>query len=402
MRNPRVLQLIMDSLRYWVLDMHVDGFRFDLASTLARELHEVDKLGAFFDIIRQDPVLSQVKLIAEPWDLGDGGYQVGNFPGGWSEWNGKYRDIVRRFWKGDGGVIDEIATRLCGSNDLYGWNNRLPHASINFVTCHDGFTLRDLVSYNEKHNEANGEDNRDGSNDNASWNCGVEGPTDNPVINAHRLRKQRSCLAMLLLSQGVPMLLAGDELSRSQQGNNNAYCQDNEISWLNWQLDESKQRLLKFTRHLIAFRMSQPVLHRRRFFYGRLFRSAAVRDIRWFNPSGKEMTDDDWQVPFARSLGCVLLGDNVDISETGEPISGDTLLLLLNGDQALDLEFVLPHLDNGDQWQALIDTSDDEILTEPELAGTMYLVRACSVAILRRHPAPDVEASVASDLRASI
>jgi len=384
MRNPRVLQLIMDSLRYWVLDMHVDGFRFDLASTLARELHEVDKLGAFFDIIRQDPVLSQVKLIAEPWDLGDGGYQVGNFPAGWSEWNGKYRDVVRRFWKGDGGIIDEIATRLCGSNDLYGWNHRLPHASINFITCHDGFTLRDLVSYNDKHNEHNGEENRDGSNDNHSWNCGCEGPTDDPEISAHRLRKQRSCLAMLFVSQGVPMLLAGDEMSHTQQGNNNAYCQDNEISWLNWESSETNQKLLEFTRHLIAFRKEQPVLHRRRFFYGRPFRTTAVRDIRWFTPAGTEMTDEDWQVPFARSLGCLLRGENVDINETGELVSGDTLLLLFNGDQKLDIMFVLPELDNGDEWQALIDTAEDEFMLPPDLTRSQYLLRACSVVILRQ------------------
>ncbi len=248
MRNPRVLQLIMDSLRYWITHMHVDGFRFDLASTLARELHEVDKLGAFFDIIHQDPIISQVKLIAEPWDLGEGGYQVGNFPALWSEWNGKYRDCIRRFWKGDGGVVSEFATRFCGSSDLYEWSIAGPHASINFVTCHDGFTLHDLVSYDHKHNEANGEDNRDGTDDNLSWNCGVEGPTDDPKINALRERKKRNFLATLLLSQGVPMLLAGDEIGHTQKGNNNAYCQDNEITWLNWDLTPEQESLLKFAR----------------------------------------------------------------------------------------------------------------------------------------------------------
>src|SRR5262249_45961531 len=251
MLNPRVLQLIMDSLRYWVLDMHVDGFRFDLASTLARELHEVDKLGAFFDIVHQDPVLSQVKLIAEPWDLGEGGYQVGNFPVGWSEWNGKYRDCVRHFWKGDGGIISEFATRLCGSSDLYAWSSRAPHASINFVTCHDGFTLNDLGSYDGKHNEANGEENRDGANDNISWNCGAEGPTEEAAIRALRERKKRNFLATLVLSQGVPMLLAGDEMGHSQSGNNNTYCQDNELTWLNWELSREQQALLDFTRRIL-------------------------------------------------------------------------------------------------------------------------------------------------------
>ena len=384
MRNPRVLQFIMDSLRYWVIDMHVDGFRFDLASTLARELHEVDKLGAFFDIIRQDPILSRVKLIAEPWDLGDGGYQVGNFPSGWSEWNGKYRDVVRRFWKGDGGVMNEVATRLCGSNDLYGWNNRLPHASINFVTCHDGFTLRDLVTYNDKHNEANGEDNRDGANDNASWNCGVEGETDDATINTLRRRRQRSILAMLFVSQGVPMLLAGDELGQTQNGNNNAYCQDNEISWLSWDLNEWQQRLLAFTRQLVAFRSQQPVLHRRRFFYGRPIRTQAVRDIRWFTPAGVEMTDEDWQVPFARSMGCLLFGENLDVNEVGEIVSGDTLLLLFNGDQSLDIPFTLPQLEFGNCWQVIFDTTVDEFLPATEFEGDAYPLRACTVAVLRR------------------
>jgi len=383
MQNPRVLQLIMDSLRYWVLEMHVDGFRFDLASTLARELHAVDKLGAFFDIIHQDPTLSQVKLIAEPWDLGDGGYQVGNFPIGWSEWNGKYRDCLRRFWKGDAGLIDDFATRLCGSNDLYGWNDRLPHASINFITCHDGFTLRDLVSYNDKHNEANLEENRDGSNDNASWNCGVEGPTDDPAVNALRLRRQRSCLAALLVSQGVPMVLAGDELSHTQQGNNNAYCQDSDISWLNWDLSDEQKALQEFTSRLITLRREQPVLHRRRFFHGRLFRTAAVQDIQWFTPAGTEMTDADWKVEYARALGCLLRGDGLDISETGETVSGDTLMMMFNADQEVDVEFQLPPIDPGDWWQCVVDTAEEAFLGDGPPVGDSHLLRACSVAILR-------------------
>ncbi|HXH06259.1 MAG TPA: glycogen debranching protein GlgX, partial [Vicinamibacterales bacterium] len=301
MRSPRVLQLIMDSLRYWVLEMHVDGFRFDLAAALARELYEVDKLGAFFDIIHQDPVLSQVKLIAEPWDLGEGGYQVGNFPTKWTEWNGKYRDAVRRFWRGDGGLVSELATRLSGSSDLYAHSGRRPYASINFVTSHDGFTLADLVSYNEKHNEANGEDNRDGEPHNLSWNCGVEGPTDDPAIRALRWRQMRNFMATLLLSQGVPMLSGGDEVARTQQGNNNAYCHDSELTWTPWDLDAERRAFLEFTRRLVWFRRSQPVLRRRRFFQGRAIRG--VKDIVWLDPSGREMTDEAWNAPDARSLG---------------------------------------------------------------------------------------------------
>src|SRR5262245_37800921 len=278
MQHPRVLQLIMDSLRYWVLEMHVDGFRFDLASTLARELFEVNRLGAFFDIVHQDPVLSQVKLIAEPWDVGPGGYQVGNFPVLWTEWNGKYRDSVRRFWKGDGGLVSEFATRLAGSSDLYQWTGRAPHASINFITCHDGFTLQDLVSYNDKHNEANGEENRDGANDNNSWNCGAEGPTDDAGINALRERQKRNLITTLLLSQGVPMLYSGDELSHTQQGNNNAYCQDNELTWLDWGLDETKQKFLEFVRKVTRLWREQPVFQRRKFFQGRRIRGTDIKD----------------------------------------------------------------------------------------------------------------------------
>jgi glycogen operon protein len=381
MRNPRVLQLIMDSLRYWVIEMHVDGFRFDLASTLARALHSVDKLGAFFDIIHQDPILSQVKLIAEPWDLGDGGYQVGNFPMGWSEWNGKYRDCVRRFWKGDAGVIDEFATRLCGSSDLYGWNNRRPHASVNFVTCHDGFTLRDLVSYNQKHNEANGEDNRDGSNDNQSWNCGVEGPTSDPAINALRVRKQRSFLATLLLSQGIPMILAGDEFGHTKQGNNNAYCQDNEISWLNWELDDDQQSLLHFVRTFIAFWHDQPTLQRRRFFHDRETRGTSVKDIRWFSPGGAEMTDAEWKVGFARCLGWLLRGEQIDVDDRGETVSGETLLILFNADHGLEIDFVLPPCEGNDGWRLTFDTFESTTIESKHSFGATYKLRPCSLAI---------------------
>jgi glycogen operon protein len=381
MRNPRVLQLIMDSLRYWVIEMHVDGFRFDLASTLARVLHSVDKLGAFFDIIHQDPILSQVKLIAEPWDLGDGGYQVGNFPMGWSEWNGKYRDCVRRFWKGDGGVIDEFATRLCGSSDLYGWNDRRPHASVNFITCHDGFSLRDLVSYDQKHNEANGEDNRDGSDDNQSWNCGVEGPTSDPAINALRARKQRSILTTLLLSQGIPMILAGDEFGHTQQGNNNAYCQDNEISWLNWELDDDQKSLLQFVQEFIAFWHKQPTLQRRRFFHDRAVRGASIKDIQWFNTAGTEMTDAEWKVGFARCLGWLLRGEQIDVDDRGETVSGDTLLILFNADHGVEIDFVLPTCDGSDGWRLAFDTFNPTT-TESKLPfATVYKLRPCSLAI---------------------
>jgi glycogen operon protein len=299
MRHPHVLQLLMDSLRYWILEMHVDGFRFDLAATLARELHEVDRLSAFFDLIHQDPVVSQVKLIAEPWDVGEGGYQVGNFPALWSEWNGKYRDTVRDYWRGADQTLGEFAHRLSGSPDLYASNGRRPIASVNFVTAHDGYTLRDLVSYNDKHNEANGEDNRDGDNHSRSWNHGAVGPTDDPGINALRARQQRNFLTGLFLSQGVPMLVAGDEIGRTQHGNNNAYCQDNEISWLDW--ESADTGLLYFTVSLLAFRRAHPVFRRRRWFQGRPLHGKEVRDIAWFTPGGQEMSDDDWNVGFAKS-----------------------------------------------------------------------------------------------------
>jgi glycogen operon protein len=379
MRSPRVLQLIMDSLRYWVLEMHVDGFRFDLASALARELYEVDRLGAFFDIIHQDPVLSQVKLIAEPWDLGEGGYQVGNFPVLWTEWNGRFRDSVRRYWRGDGGTMSELATRLAGSNDLYEQSGRRPYASINFVTAHDGFTLHDLVSYDGKHNEANGEDNRDGENHNLSWNFGAEGPTDDPAIRALREQQKRNLLATLLLSAGVPMLSGGDEMGRTQQGNNNAYCQDNETSWTDWNLDEDRQRLLEFTRRLIAIRRSQPVLQRRRFFQGRAIRGVAVKDIMWFQPDGQEMRDDTWNSP-TLALGVVLAGDATgEIDRRGRPIIGDTLLFLLNAHHAPQT-FRMPAVASRQWWQRMFDTVDPDLPFDLYRSGGEYLLQGRSMA----------------------
>jgi isoamylase len=334
--HPRTLQLIMDSLRHWVTEMHVDGFRFDLASALARELWEVDRLSSFFDIIQQDPVLSEVKLIAEPWDIGAGGYQVGNFPVLWSEWNGKYRDCLRRFWKGNGGTVGELASRLAGSSDLYGDDGRRPSASINFVTAHDGFTLRDLVSYNRKHNEANEEDNRDGTNDNESWNCGFEGPTDDPIVNSLRPRQQRNFLATLLLSQGVPMLLAGDEFSQTQQGNNNAYCQDSPVAWLNWNLSAEQRELLELTRKLIDLRRTQPAFRRRHFFHSRPIHGKEIKDLYWLKQDGNEMSSADWHASQVRCLGMVLPGDQIiETGEEGERIIGDSFAILLNADQAV-------------------------------------------------------------------
>jgi glycogen operon protein len=357
-RHPRTLQLIMDSLRYWVQDMHIDGFRFDLASTLARELHDVDRLSAFFDIIHQDPVLAGVKLIAEPWDLGEGGYQVGNFPPGWAEWNGKYRDTIRRYWKGDGGQVAELGYRLSGSSDLYEGSGRRPHASVNFVVAHDGFTLQDLVSYNHKHNEANGEDNRDGTDDNQSWNCGVEGPTDDPAVIELRQRQKRNMLATLFLSQGVPMLCVGDEVGRTQHGNNNAYCQDNEISWFNWNWSKPDQVLLDFTTFLIQLRQTHPVFHRRQFFQGRRIHGAEVKDISWFRPDGKEMTEEDWNQGFARSLGVRLSGDAIaETDAQGDPIKDDTFLILLNAHHE-PLTFILPAHKRGVRWELVFDTRD--------------------------------------------
>jgi isoamylase len=381
MRSPRVLQLIMDSLRYWVLEMHVDGFRFDLASALARELYAVDKLGSFFDIIQQDPVLSRVKLIAEPWDLGEGGYQVGNFPVGWTEWNGKYRDAVRRFWRGEGGMVSELATRLAGSSDLYAQSGRRPYASINFVTAHDGFTLADLVSYNEKHNEANGEDNRDGETNNLSWNCGVEGPTADPAIQALRWRQMRNFITTLFTSLGVPMLSGGDEVARTQRGNNNAYCQDNELSWTPWALSPEQQAFLAFTRRVIHLWKTQPVFHRRHFLQGRPLRGAGVKDITWLTPAGREMTDADWHAPEARRLGVRLAGDIGETDERGRPIVGDTLLLCFNAD-AEPADFVLPADGPGAAWELLVDTArpDAQAACAP---GEPYRLEGRSMAVFK-------------------
>ncbi len=387
-RHPRVLQLIMDSLRYWVLEMHVDGFRFDLASTLARELHDVDRLSAFFDIIHQDPVLSQVKLIAEPWDLGEGGYQVGNFPAGWAEWNGRYRDTIRRYWKGDGGQVAELAYRLSGSNDLYEGGGRRPHASINFVTAHDGFTLHDLVSYNDKHNEANGEENRDGTDDNLSWNCGVEGPTTKPSIVELRERQQRNMLATLLLSQGVPMLCGGDEMGRTQHGNNNAYCQDNEISWVEWKLNKHQLALLAFTKGLIQLRQQHPVFRRRRFFQGRRIRGAEVKDISWLRPDGKEMTDEDWALGYVRCLGVRLAGHAIEEKDSkGRAVQDETFLLLLNAHHE-PRPFTLPAHKPGVRWQPVLDTAvshGHEKTVTLLKGGLQYDLDARSLALLRLH-----------------
>jgi glycogen operon protein len=342
-QHPRTLQLIMDSLRYWVTEMHIDGFRFDLASTLGRSQLVVDHMSAFFSIIHQDPILSQVKLIAEPWDVGPGGYQVGNFPVLWTEWNGRYRDSIRRFWKGDGDLVSEFATRLAGSSDLYKDDGRRPSASINFITCHDGFSLADLVSYNDKHNEANGENNRDGANDNNSWNCGVEGPTDEPEVLQTRERQMRNLMATLLLSQGVPMLLAGDEIAHTQQGNNNTYCQDNELTWLNWELTPAKRMMLDFTRLLIKFRREQPSLQRRRFFHGEPIFGTAVKDIYWLDNKMQEMTDEAWNAGFVKALGAVLIGANGELDERGKPILGDGLMIILNAHWE-PIEFNFPRL----------------------------------------------------------
>jgi isoamylase len=380
--HPRVLQLIMDSLRYWVLEMHVDGFRFDLASALARELWEVDKLGAFFDIIHQDPVLSQVKLIAEPWDLGPSGYQVGNFPVLWTEWNGKYRDCLRRFWKGDGGNLGELASRLSGSSDLYLHNGRRPSASLNFVTCHDGFTLRDLVSYERKHNEANGENNRDGCDHNDSFNFGVEGPTDDPTINELRSRQQRNLLASLLLSQGVPMLLAGDEIGHTQNGNNNAYCQDSPLAWLNWNLSPGQRDLLEFTRKLIRLRQENPVFRRRRFFQGRPIHGDGAKDLYWLAPNGEEMSDYDWQQSRALCLGMGLLGDQiVETNDHGERIIGRSFLLLFNASNE-HVRFQLDGRSRNVKWELVLDTARPAAKAGLFDGLTEYPLQPRSVAVL--------------------
>ncbi|HWL07444.1 MAG TPA: glycogen debranching protein GlgX [Planctomicrobium sp.] len=392
LRNPRVLQLIMDSLRYWVLEMHVDGFRFDLASALARELQHVDKLGAFFDIIHQDPVLSQVKLIAEPWDLGEGGYQVGNFPILWSEWNGRYRDCVRHFWKGDGGFIAEFATRICGSSDLYEWSGRRPVASVNFITAHDGFTMSDLVSYDQKHNAVNGEQNRDGADDNISWNCGVEGPTDDLTIRELRTRKIKSFLSTLMFSQGVPMLLSGDEVGHSQSGNNNCYCQDNELTWLNWNFNPQEHQLMEFVRRLIQLRQENPVLCRRRFFYGEEMKGKDATEIIWVNLDGSEMTDEAWETDHAKCIGVILLGDAIDLDTQGQEVSGDTLLILFNADHGEPIPFICPILHNQvTAWERIIDTAHTDV--EPEIlgAGQEYVLQPASLVLFRDSSDPDVD-----------
>jgi isoamylase len=384
MTHPRTLQLIMDSLRYWIQEIHVDGFRFDLASTLARELKDVDRLSAFFDIIHQDPVISQVKLIAEPWDLGEGGYQVGNFPVLWAEWNGQYRDTVRSFWKGDEGQGGVFASRLAGSSDIYGPGGRRPYASINFITAHDGFTLNDLVSYNDKHNEANGEDNRDGHDHNLSWNCGAEGPTDDREVVKLRERQKRNLLATLLLSQGVPMLAGGDEISRTQNGNNNAYCQDNELSWFDWKLDRADGRLLNFTRRLIALRRKHPVLRRRQFFFGRQIWGSEVKDLAWFRPDGQEMSDADWK-NYTRCLGLRLAGDAIpEVGARGERVVGNTLLVLINAHWE-PIDFTLPGHHRPARWEIEIDTrvSDDRLRGKRVRPGESYRLEARSLVLLR-------------------
>ena len=368
-RSPHTLQLIMDSLRYWVLEMRVDGFRFDLASALAREFYDVDRLSAFFDIVQQDPVISQVKLIAEPWDVGPGGYQVGNFPPLWTEWNGQYRDTVRDFWRGEPGTLGEFASRLTGSSDLYQHDGRRPVASINFVTAHDGFTLADLVSYNSKHNEANGEDGRDGADDNRSWNCGVEGPTDDESVLELRARQQRNFIATLLVSQGVPMLLHGDELGRTQGGNNNAYCQDNETSWVDWSLATKNATLIGFTSGVAALRAAHPVFRRRRFFAGlppketRSRRGYELGDIAWFTPSGVEMTEQDWESGFGKCITVFLNGDGIrDVDSRGERVTDDSFLLCFNAHYE-DIEARLPPRSYGVRWTVVVDSSTGEVQT---------------------------------------
>jgi glycogen operon protein len=399
-QNPHALQLIMDSLRYWVLEMHVDGFRFDLAAALARQFHEVDRLSAFFDLVQQDPVVSQVKLIAEPWDVGDGGYQVGNFPPLWTEWNGKYRDAVRDFWRGQPAALPEFASRLTGSADLYDADSRRPIASVNLVTCHDGFTLADLVSYDRKHNQDNGEDGRDGSDDNRSWNCGTEGPTDNPDILALRARQQRNLLATLLLSQGVPMLLAGDELGRTQHGNNNAYCQDNELSWLQWPFSELQPGSLAisdsagiqadFTRQLIRLRADHPVFRRRRFFTGPTGKGTAANqgDIAWFRPDSSLMEDADWEAGFAKSLTVFLNGDA--ITEPGpraEPITDESFLLMFNAAEH-DVAFIIPPPEYGECWVTELDTAVPRPAGDPPTVKPRdaVLLTHRSLQVLRREP----------------
>ncbi|MEU9999072.1 glycogen debranching protein GlgX [Streptomyces sp. NPDC048370] len=391
MRSPHVLQLIMDSLRYWVTEMHVDGFRFDLAATLARQFHEVDRLSSFFDLVQQDPVVSQVKLIAEPWDVGEGGYQVGNFPPLWTEWNGKYRDCVRDLWRGEPRTLAEFASRLTGSSDLYQDDGRRPLASVNFVTCHDGFTLRDLVSYDGKHNEANGEGNRDGESYNRSWNCGVEGDTDDIGIRELRARQMRNFLATLMLSQGVPMLSHGDEFGRTQGGNNNAYCQDNEVSWVRWPEPGASEEgtLLEFTRAMVRLRRDHPVFRRRRFFHGRPVEGThdELTDIAWFTPEGEEMTARDWQAAHAQALSVFLNGNAISEPGTqGERIGDDSFLLMFNA-SSQELEFEVP-INHGESWRVVVDTSHPEGIPPQEgpkvAAGERVSLAPLSLTVLKR------------------
>ena len=394
-RHPQVLKLIMDSLRYWITEMHVDGFRFDLAAALARELHQVDRLSSFFDVINQDPLISQVKLIAEPWDVGDGGYQVGRFPTLWAEWNGRYRDVVRRYWKGDDGQLAEFGYRLTGSSDLYQHDGRHPTASVNFVTAHDGFTLRDLVSYNDKHNEANGEENRDGTNDNHSWNHGAEGETQDPSILALRERQERNFLATLMLSQGLPMLCGGDELGRTQQGNNNAYAQDTEVSWFDWNVTESRRGLLEFTRRLIQIRKAHPNFHRRRFFQDRRIdpdapdrevNGGVEQDILWLRPDGKEMTQEEWHAGWVRCFGLWLNGRTLDeVNAVGEPIYDDTFLILFNPHHE-SVRFTLPRLRPETGWQLCLDTRTAYAPKRRTQIRKFYQLLDRSMAVLQELP----------------
>ncbi|MEN2738318.1 glycogen debranching protein GlgX [Microbacterium sp. X-17] len=401
--NPHTLQLIMDSLRYWVLEMHVDGFRFDLAATLAREFYDVDRLAAFFELVQQDPVVSQVKLIAEPWDVGPGGYQVGNFPPQWTEWNGQYRDTVRDYWRGEPQALGEFASRLTGSSDLYEHSGRRPVASINFVTAHDGFTLRDLVSYEQKHNEANGEDNHDGANDNRSRNFGVEGPTDDPDILTRRARQQRNFIATLLLSQGVPMLLHGDELGRTQRGNNNGYAQDNDTSWIDW--DAVDQPLVEFTAALARLRREHPTFRRSRFFNGRPVRreEGRVPDIVWLKPDGTQMQPEDWDSGFGRAIGVFLNGNGIrERDRRGGDITDDHFIVLFNsGDDVVD--FTFPDVDFSPRWDVLVDTAGVYANTPPIEPGRTLPVHASSLLVLCEHREPELEAdhSVAASLAAA-
>lgn len=383
-RLPSVLRMIMDSLRYWITEMHVDGFRFDLAATLARELHEVDRLSAFFDIIHQDPIISQVKLIAEPWDIGEGGYQVGKFPMGWAEWNGKYRDCLRDYWRGADSMLAEFAERFTGSSDLYQGDYRMPTASINFVTAHDGFTLHDLVSYNEKHNEANGENNNDGESHNRSWNCGAEGPTEDAAVVELRKKQKRNFLTSLFLSQGVPMIVAGDEIGRTQNGNNNAYCQDNEISWINWQ--EADLELLQFTQKIIELRKNHPVFRRRRWFQGQPIKGIGLHDIAWFVPEGSEMPDENWSHDFAKSLGVFLNGHGLrSVGPKGEQIIDDNFYVIFNAHHE-PLSFVLPPKQYGNKWIKVLDTAENFVDKEGSLhkASESIIVESRSIVLLKQ------------------